>query len=281
MDPARTPPWVRRAVLAAVCAGVVAALALIAGSIGSRVEGWSSDPAAANFNLLVRGFQAGQLNLKKEAPPGLAKLADPYDPRANEPYRGYPYLLHDLSYYGGKLYLYFGVVPAVVLFWPWAEITGHYLFHYQAGVIFCCMGFLAGVGMLLCGVAAVFSPGGARRGGGLRFGSRPGERRSRPPAEPAYLRGHDLMRVRHAHARVGLGFCGLAAAVAARPVARGREPVLWPGGWLPAVPFVRRRHPGNSGHSIVARRPGTPFVPVRLGAGRRGRRGPSPSSASG
>jgi tetratricopeptide (TPR) repeat protein len=148
-DPGPAPRWVRRAVLAAACAIVIVILILIARSIGSRLDEWSPDPAAANFNLLVRGFQAGQLNLKKEAPPGMAKLADPYDPVANQAYRAYPYLLHDLSYYGGKLYLYFGVVPAVVLFWPWAAITGRYLFHYQAAVFFCGVGFLASVGILL------------------------------------------------------------------------------------------------------------------------------------
>jgi len=142
-------PWVRRAVLAAACAGVIATLILIASSIGSRTEQWSSDPADANFNLLVRGFQEGQLNLKKEVPPGLAKLADPYDQYANQPYRDYPYLLHDMSYHGGKLYLYFGVTPVVVLFWPWAAITGHYLSDPRAAVIFCGVGFLASVGLFL------------------------------------------------------------------------------------------------------------------------------------
>jgi len=34
-----------------------------------------------NYNLLVQGFSAGQLNLKEDAPPGLAKLSDPYDPK--------------------------------------------------------------------------------------------------------------------------------------------------------------------------------------------------------
>ena len=103
----------------------------------------------AYYNLLVRGFRAGQLDLKTEAPPGLAHLADPYDPRANADYLlvdGHP--LWDLSYYHGKLYLYFGVTPALVLFWPYAALTGHYLWHKDAVVIFCATGFLASVGLL-------------------------------------------------------------------------------------------------------------------------------------
>ncbi len=62
---------------------------------------------------------------------------------------GHP--LMDLSYYHGKLYLYFGVTPALVLFWPYAALTGHYLWHKEAVVVFCATGFLASVG-LLCAV---------------------------------------------------------------------------------------------------------------------------------
>jgi tetratricopeptide (TPR) repeat protein len=114
------------------------------------------DPAEAYYNLLVQGFRSGQLNLKQEAPPGLAKLADPYDPAANTVYREGAHL-HDLSYYNGKLYLYYGVTPALVLFWPYAALTGHYLFHKQAVVIFCSLGFLASVA-LLCALRRRYFP---------------------------------------------------------------------------------------------------------------------------
>jgi tetratricopeptide (TPR) repeat protein len=103
----------------------------------------------AYYNLLVRGFRAGQLDLKTEVPAGLAQLTDPYDPVANAAYLlvdGHP--LWDLSYYHGKLYLYFGVTPALVLFWPYAALTGHYLGHKEAVVVFCAVGFLASVGLL-------------------------------------------------------------------------------------------------------------------------------------
>jgi Tfp pilus assembly protein PilF len=105
------------------------------------------DPANAYYNLQVDGFRSGQLNLKTEIPPGLAKLADPYDPAANVSYR-FDDGLHDTSYYKGKLYLYFGVTPALVLFWPYVALTGHYLFHKQAVAVFCSIGFLASVALL-------------------------------------------------------------------------------------------------------------------------------------
>jgi len=135
------------AVLGTVCALVVAFFAWSAQS--GWLELWASRADGTYYNLLVQGFRDGQLNLKREAPPGLAQLADPYDPAANEPYRwmaGNP--LHDLSYYKGKFYLYFGATPALVLFWPYYELTGRYLLHKHAVVIFCAVGFLAGAGLL-------------------------------------------------------------------------------------------------------------------------------------
>jgi tetratricopeptide (TPR) repeat protein len=100
------------------------------------------------YNRLVEGFQAGQLNLQAEVPAGLAQLANPYDPIASAPYRNVKYALLDLSYYKGKLYLYFGVTPALILLWPFTALTGHYLYDAQAVVIFCALGFLGTVGLL-------------------------------------------------------------------------------------------------------------------------------------
>ena len=50
--------------------------------------------------------------------PGSLQLPDPYDPVAYAPYP-----VNDLSYYKGKLYLYFGITPALVLFWPYVALT--------------------------------------------------------------------------------------------------------------------------------------------------------------
>jgi Tfp pilus assembly protein PilF len=133
-------------VLAAVCVVVVGVYAYAAYS------GFMATPdqqaADAHYNQLVEGFQAGQLSLKKEVPPGLTRLADPYDPDAGEPYRFGPDRLHDLSYYKGRLYLYHGVTPALILFWPFVALTGEYLFPTQAVMIFCAIGFLASVALL-------------------------------------------------------------------------------------------------------------------------------------
>src|ERR1035437_1650408 len=101
----RWAPWV---ILGIVCALVIGFFAWSGrpGWLGIRT--WRTEDAY--YNLMVRGFRAGQLNLKTEAPPGFAQLADPYDPIAHSDYLlvdGHP--LWDLSYYHGKWYAYFGV----------------------------------------------------------------------------------------------------------------------------------------------------------------------------
>ena len=138
----RKSRWIQRGVLGALCALVVGAYAYTAHS--GLVVSSSLNAADSYYNLLVQGFRAGQLNVKREAPPGLAELADPYVLTSSVRDSG----LLDLSYYKGRLYLYFGVTPALILFWPFAALTGHYLFHRQAVAIFCGLGFLASVGLL-------------------------------------------------------------------------------------------------------------------------------------
>jgi hypothetical protein len=129
-----------------VCVLVIGFYAYAARS--GPVELLSLNAADTYYNLLVQGFRAGHLSLKKEVPPGFTQLADPYDPTANVLYRSDSYRMLDMSYYKGRLYLYFGVTPALILFWPFTALTGHYLFHRQAVVIFCAIGFLASVGLL-------------------------------------------------------------------------------------------------------------------------------------
>ena len=115
----------------------------------TNVTEWGqADARDEDYNLLVEGFQDGHVHLRKEVPPGLARLADPFDPAANAVYRAIPYSLDDLSYYGGRLYLYFGAVPALLLFWPWAALTGDYLFQRTAVAVFCSAGFLASLAFL-------------------------------------------------------------------------------------------------------------------------------------
>ena len=135
------PRRIQYGVLAAACSLVIGVYVYTAST--SHLVSTSLDAADAYYNLLVQGFRAGQLNLKKEVPLGLAQLANPYDRTANTRYR-----VLDLSYYKGRLYLYFGVTPAVLLFWPYVALTGRYLLQKDAAVVFCLVGFLTSAGLL-------------------------------------------------------------------------------------------------------------------------------------
>ncbi len=138
--------WMQYAVLGTVCVLVIGGYAYMAAHSGA-MESVTLNAADSYYNLLVQGFRAGQLSLKKEVPPEFAHLADPYNPTANSLYR-WRYGIHDMSYYKGRLYLYFGVTPVLILFWPHVVLTGHYLFQRRAAALFCAMGFLVSVGLL-------------------------------------------------------------------------------------------------------------------------------------
>lgn len=137
-------------VLGLVCALVLGFYAWRAGAAVS--EFGHATPQGAYYNQLVDGFARGQLHLATPAPPELAQLPDPWDPEANIAFRKSMFAegrLHDTSYFQGRLYLYFGVTPALLLFWPWHILTGGYLEHSTAVAIFCSIGFLIAAGMLL------------------------------------------------------------------------------------------------------------------------------------
>ena len=115
------------------------------------------DPANSHYNLLVQGFQSGQLNMKLDAPPEFATLADPYNPK-HVWYSGIWANKLGTSYYHGKFYLYFGVTPALVLFWPYAAFTGDYLSARVAVAIFFALGFLI-IWWLMSDVRRRYFPG--------------------------------------------------------------------------------------------------------------------------
>lgn len=152
------PPTDRlRAPIALWAASVAAFAALYLGLGAANVTEWTRDrPADEDYNLLVRGFERGQLSLDKEVPAGLARLSDPYDPAANAVYRAVPYGLDDLSYFGGRLFLYFGATPALVLFWPWKALTGAFLSQRIATAVFCAIGFAASAGLLAAAARRYF-----------------------------------------------------------------------------------------------------------------------------
>lgn len=72
------------------------------------------------YNRLVDGLLQGELSLATPVSPALLVCDDPYDPARRPQGAG----LHDASYYKGRYYIYYGVVPAVVLMLPFRILTG-------------------------------------------------------------------------------------------------------------------------------------------------------------
>ena len=87
------------------------------------------------YNLQTAGFLHGHLYAAVEPHPGLLALADPYDPVANAPYR-----MHDMSFWQGKYYLYFGVAPVLLLFLPVRLLTGYFVSEPTAVALFVSLG---------------------------------------------------------------------------------------------------------------------------------------------
>jgi hypothetical protein len=82
---------------------------------------WFSREPSGYYGLLTAGFCSGHLYAAIDPHPGLLALDDPYDPVANAPYR-----VHDMSFWRGHYYLYYGVTPVLIFFWPIVATTGWY-----------------------------------------------------------------------------------------------------------------------------------------------------------
>jgi len=92
--------------------------------------------------LLVDAFIAGRTYLDYGKPEKLLNAERPYDfkYRVHNVMNGSdrdPDLLLDASWYKGKFYLYYGPLPAVLLYVPYKLVTGEYL-SYEAGVFLFC-----------------------------------------------------------------------------------------------------------------------------------------------
>jgi Flp pilus assembly protein TadD len=143
------------AVAVAVLAGFAALLCL------SRSYAWSGPASGEPYNLAVEGFHSGHLWLAKEAPAPLVRAANPYAFATYRRFLGPPWNLVDLSYYRGHLYAYFGVTPAVILFWPYRALTGGFL-HQAYGVLaFCALGYAVSVGLAAAAWRRYFPGAGA------------------------------------------------------------------------------------------------------------------------
>jgi len=107
--------------------------------LGAAGDGWNRayelrGRQSGYYNLLAHGLAGGHLYMDAPVDPGLLSP----NPEVR---RRTPYLL-DASLYRGHYYLYFGVVPAVLVFLPYSMLTGHDLPENAGVLVLVAAGFL-------------------------------------------------------------------------------------------------------------------------------------------
>ena len=139
---AAVPGWVdRHRALTAFC--------FLVGLFYLWITRSSGDPFAFGhdqgdfYNQLSDAFLHGHLSLDVKPNPKLLELKNPYDPKANEALRA-----HDLSLYQGKYYLYWGPVPALLLFIPFRILMLGELPQTLAVFLFAFIGFCFSIACL-------------------------------------------------------------------------------------------------------------------------------------
>jgi hypothetical protein len=76
------------------------------------------------YGFLTEAFHSGQMHLNISVDPQLLMLKNPYaGPQGTE-------RPHDMTYYQGRFYLYYGATPVLLVYLPWRGITGTYLYEH-------------------------------------------------------------------------------------------------------------------------------------------------------
>jgi hypothetical protein len=94
----------------------------------------------ARYDLLARGFAAGQTNLPVRTNARHLALPDPYDPVANSAFRHKPGI-PDSCLYAGKFYIYWGPAPSLLLM-PFKAVLGE---KFLIGDQYVCFAFVQGM----------------------------------------------------------------------------------------------------------------------------------------
>lgn len=106
------------------------------GGARTGLASFTSTQPSSYYGLLTEALLDGQLHLKITPDPNLALLENPYaGPQGT-------HRPHDMSYFRGRFYIYYGITPALILYAPWKLVTGYYL-HESVGTALYCFGAFA------------------------------------------------------------------------------------------------------------------------------------------
>ncbi|MCL1972633.1 MAG: hypothetical protein FWG57_06565 [Endomicrobia bacterium] len=99
------------------------------------------------YNFLAYGLKNKQLNIPVEPSEKLKALNNPYDYMElndNLSWQNFEYVL-DLSFYKGKYYIYFGVVPALTVYLPFMLLTNSFITDALVVLLFALLSFYLSV----------------------------------------------------------------------------------------------------------------------------------------
>ena len=112
------------------------------------------------YEKITDAFLKGQLYFDAEPDPALLELENPYDRNARIECGAEGRQWNDMwdhAYYDGHYYMYFGVVPVLLLFAPYQILTGESLTTYHATQIFAAL-FIVGAFLLFAYLTKKFFP---------------------------------------------------------------------------------------------------------------------------
>jgi len=112
------------------------------------------------YEKITQSFLKGQLHFDTQVDPALLALENPYDPDARQASGVYNRQWNDMwdhAYYNGHYYMYFGVVPVLVMFMPFQLLTGQPLTTYHATQAFTAL-YIIGLFLLFTYLAKRFFP---------------------------------------------------------------------------------------------------------------------------
>lgn len=97
---------------------------------------WNGEfPSHRNqYELMAEAILDGRIEFAYGDEDQVASLDDPYDPKARE--ESGVIFHHDHAFYKGHYYMYFGIVPVLLLFLPYRVITGQALTTFRATQVF-------------------------------------------------------------------------------------------------------------------------------------------------
>jgi hypothetical protein len=119
-------------VICITCAAIILAASWVMGIC--PIYNGEVETQRNQYELMAKALLQGHLYLDLPVDQNLLSLDNPYDPVEREA-SGFDYYW-DHALYNGRYYMYFGVVPVLVVFLPWLAITGASLTTYHATQLF-------------------------------------------------------------------------------------------------------------------------------------------------